>query len=83
MVVALLSCGRGGRVLAVYLADNADVAPSGRIRIEMPQGEAPPYAEPTPVLDERDFKSVSVGRDDLGLPQISLCFAAQGRDKFT
>ena len=77
----LLGCRRSGPVLTVHLADYGESP--GRIRINMPQGEAPLYAEPTPVLDERDFTSVSFGRDRLGLPTLSLCFAPEGRDEYT
>jgi hypothetical protein len=55
------ACTTDRRLLTVHLADYADKASSNRLRIEMPRGEAPLYAEPTPVLDERDFRSVSFG----------------------
>jgi preprotein translocase subunit SecD len=76
------ACATDRRVLTVHLADYADKASSNRVRIEMPRGEAPLYAEPTPVLDERDFRSVSFG-DTTDEPTITLCFTSAGRDKFT
>lgn len=82
-VLLLMNCAGGHRVLSVHLADYSDGPAAGRIRVDMPQGEAPLYAEATPVLDERDFRSVSFARDQSGLPTLSLCFAPASRVKFT
>ena len=81
--VAAAACSTDRRVLTVHVADYADKAPADRIRIEMSRGEAPLYAEPVPLLDERDFKSVSFSGAPAGEPTITLCFTAAGRDKFT
>ena len=48
----------------------------------MPAGEAPLYAEIDPVLDDRDFSSARLSADSDGLPQLTLCFARQGRERF-
>src|SRR5574338_793485 len=82
LIVMLVSCGGGRRTLGVHLADYGETVRSGRIRIDMPEGEAPLYAEPTPVLDERDFRSVSFSEDETGLSVLNLCFAPEGRAKF-
>ena len=48
----------------------------------MPAGEAPLYAEIDPVLEDRDFSSARVSADTDGPPQLTMCFAPQGRDRF-
>ena len=42
----------------------------------------PLYMERDSKLDDRDFQSAAVGRDQIGAPMISLCFSPTGRDKF-
>jgi preprotein translocase subunit SecD len=86
ITIALLlscSCAHHDHVLTVHLADYSDSPPAGRIRVDVPGGEAPLYAEATPVLDDRDFRSASYGRDADGLPMLTLCFAGDSRAKFT
>jgi preprotein translocase subunit SecD len=83
LMVWLFACGGRERVLTVHLADYSDNPSPGRIRVEMPRGEAPLYAEAAPVLDDRDFNSASFSTDDSGLPVVRLCFAPGGRNKFT
>lgn len=51
LLISIVNCAGRGRVLAVHLADYSDTPPAGQIRIQMPAGEAPLYAEATPVLD--------------------------------
>jgi preprotein translocase subunit SecD len=80
LMLVLLSCANRAPVLSIHLADYEE-AP-GRIRIAMPSGEAPLYAESSPVLDERDFSSVSVSHDDFGRTILNLCFAPDGRRRF-
>jgi preprotein translocase subunit SecD len=69
--------------LTVHLADYTENGPQGRFRVEMPGGQASLYAEATPVLDDRDFRSASFSQDASGLPILRLCFSATGREKFT
>ena len=84
VVLALLlgGCAPRTRVLSVHLADYGDSPPAGRFRVDMPRGESPLYAEPPTVLDERDFRSATFGHDASGLPELRLCFAPGGREKF-
>ena len=82
LIVMAVSCGSRPRVFAVHLADYGESARSGRVRIDMPHGEAPLYAETIPVLDEHDFASVSFGEDEAGGPALVLCFTPEGRAKF-
>jgi preprotein translocase subunit SecD len=83
LVLLLLSgCASRPRALSVHVADYSDTPQQSRIRVEMPSGEAPLYADPTSVLDERDFKSASFARDEFGQPLLRLCFASAGRPKF-
>jgi preprotein translocase subunit SecD len=84
VLVLLLLCGCASRprALSVHVADYSDTPQQDRFRVDMPGGEAPLYADPTSVLDERDFKSASFARDDFGQPLLHLCFSPGGRSKF-
>ena len=42
----------------------------------------PLCSERTYQLDERDFSSVSLGKDYMGAPALNLCFSDSGRSKF-
>jgi preprotein translocase subunit SecD len=79
----LLSCASRPKALSVHLADYSDRPISDRLRVDMPNGEAPLYAETRAILDEDDFRSASFGNDGSGQPQLRLCFAPSARDKFT
>ena len=68
-------------ILAVHVADYDGARPDA-LRIESQPGEAPLFADPTPILDERDFSSVSVAGSPDGLKTIRLCFKNEGRAKF-
>jgi preprotein translocase subunit SecD len=78
----LSACASRERVLTVHLADYTENRPQSRFRVEMPGGEASLYAEATPVLDDRDFRSASFSQDGSGLPILRLCFSPTGREKF-
>jgi len=82
VLLLFVGCASGGRALSVHVADYSDTPPPGRFRVDMPSGEAPLYAEATPVLDDRDFKSASFAPDDSGQPVLRLCFAPESRPKF-
>src|SRR4030095_14895191 len=79
----LVSCASRPKALSVHLADYSDRPISDRLRVDMPNGEAPLYAETRAILDEDDFRSASFGHDASGQPQLRLCFAPRARDKFT
>ena len=78
----LIGCASRPRALSVHLADYNDRPIPERLLINMPSGQAPLYAETRSVLDDRDFRSASFGDDASGQPQLRLCFAPNGRDKF-
>jgi preprotein translocase subunit SecD len=78
----LVGCASRPRALSVHLADYNDRPIPERLLINMPSGEAPLYAEPRSVLDDRDFRSAAFGEDASGLPQLRLCFAPNGRERF-
>jgi preprotein translocase subunit SecD len=78
----LMGCASGPRALSMHLADYSDRPIPDRLRVDMPSGEAPLYAETRSVLDDRDFRSASFGEDASGRPQLRLCFAPNGRAKF-
>lgn len=80
-LILLTACAHHPRVLSIHLGDYADSQPTDRIRIAMPSGEAL-YAEIDPVLEDRDFISARYGVGADGLPQVTLCFARQGRKRF-
>jgi preprotein translocase subunit SecD len=76
------SCAGHPKGLSVHLADYSDQSMSNRLRVEMPGGEAPLYAETRSVLEDHDFRSVSLGEDELGLPVVRLCFSPNGRERY-
>jgi hypothetical protein len=56
--VILGSCASHPKALSVHLADYHDKPMLNRLRVDMPDGQAPLYAETRSVLDDHDFRSV-------------------------
>jgi preprotein translocase subunit SecD len=85
IVVLLIAaaCTTRNAALSVHLADYSAHPISERLRVDMPSGEAPLYAELRSVLDVQDFRSASLAEDAFGRPLLRLCFAPHGRDKFS
>ena len=80
--VILGSCASHPKALSVHLADYHDKPMLNRLRVDMPDGQAPLFAEIRSVLDDHDFRSVSLAEDELGLPVLRLCFSPNGREKY-
>ena len=81
-LMLMTACAHHPSSLSIHLADYADNQPANRIRVDMPAGEAPLYAETDPVLEDRDFSSARFSTDASGLPQLTLCFGREGRARF-
>jgi len=73
-------CASHPKALSVHLADYGEKP--NRLRVDMEGGEAPLYAETRAVLDDHDFRSVSLDEDELGLPVLRLCFSPNGRERY-
>ena len=70
------------RALELHLADYCERPMANRRQFQRYPNEMPLCAEPTSQLDERDFSSASLGKDNIGAPALNLCFSGSGRDKF-
>jgi preprotein translocase subunit SecD len=70
------------RALELHLADSCERPIAGRIQFQRYPNEMPLCAERTFQLDERDFRSASLGKDNIRAPAVNLCFSQGGRAKF-
>src|SRR5687768_451380 len=72
----------GPRSLELHLADYCEGPMPDRIQFQRHPNEMPLCAERTYHLDERDFSTAALAKNDIGAPVVSLCFSASGRSKF-
>src|SRR5467141_4888997 len=70
------------RALELHLADYCERPMANRLQFQRYPNETPVCAERTFQLDERDFSSASLGKDNIGAPALNLCFSGSGRGKF-